>query len=71
VHSTHFFFSSSIWHHDSGDTDVDLSIQTESPITFTYENVKSIALTISEIFTNLLAEDTKEEIIILKTFWSI
>jgi hypothetical protein len=47
---------------------VDPSIQTETPIYFTCENFKSIALTAHMIFTNLLAEDTWEEIIILQDF---
>jgi hypothetical protein len=44
---------------------MDVFIQTGRPISFICKTFKSIALTVPEIFTNLLAEDTCEEIIIV------
>jgi hypothetical protein len=38
-------------------------------ISFTRKNSKSITFTVPEIFTNPLAEDTWEKLIILHNFW--
>ena len=56
MHSTHFFVSSILCHHGSGSAAVDPSIQEVKPIYFTCENVKSIALTVPDILTDLLAK---------------
>jgi hypothetical protein len=39
------------------------------PIYFTCKNIKSIALTVSEIFTDLLAEYTWGKITLVKELW--
>jgi hypothetical protein len=59
---------SNFYYYGSAGAAEDPSIQTRSPIFITFYNFKSIALTIPGIFPNHIAEDTWEEIIILKDF---
>jgi hypothetical protein len=59
---------SNFYYYDSAGAAKDPSIQTRSPILIPFYNFKSIALTIPGIFPNHIAEDTWEEIIILKDF---